>query len=226
MTTTTTDDGPSLGEGIYTFPQVAQILSRRERPLTTRQVRCWTQSGLVPPSYEVEGHMLLTFHDLISLEVVARFLDAGWSLQGVRRIEQELHAEYRNLLRPFAYRVFFTDGLSLWAGRHSDDPHLIELIGKKARRDSKPLAWAGAVATFADEIRFEGANQGASAWELSPWIEINPQIQFGAPVVRGTRVPISTVIANLEAGSPGEVADWYDLTLDEVRGVRDYVALN
>jgi len=224
--TVTTDDAPSLGEGIYTFPQAAQILSRRERPLTTRQVRYWTHTGLVPASYEIEGHALLTFHDLISLEVVARFLDAGWSLQGVRRIEEELRAEYKDLVRPFAYRVFYTDGLSLWAGRHKDDPHVVELIGKKARRNVKPLAWAGAVATFADEIRFEGANQGASAWELSPWIEINPAIQFGAPVVRGTRVPITTVIANLEKGTSGEVADWYDLTLDEVHGVRDYFAIN
>jgi len=39
-------------------------------------------------------------------------------------------------------------------------------------------------------------------------------------------VPIDTVLANLDVGTPGEVADWYDLTLDEVRGVRDYAAVN
>ena len=92
--------------------------------------------------------------------------------------------------------------------------------------NSNPTAWADAVQTFADEIRFKGPDRVAAAWNLSPWIEINPEIQFGAPVVRGTRVPIDTVLANLDVGTPGEVADWYDLTLDEVRGVRDYAAVN
>ena len=46
------------------------------------------------------------------------------------------------------------------------------------------------------------------------------------PTVRGTRVPVRTVLANLQVGKPGEVADWYGLTLDEVQGVRDYDAVH
>lgn len=223
--TTALDDAPALGEGIYSFPQAAEILSHRERPLTPRRLRYWMNSGLAPATYESNRHALLTFHDLISLEVVGRFVDAGWSVQGVRKIEEEVRSEpqFHDLRRPFAYKIFYTDGLSLWAKRHAEDQHVTELVTKRQVRRAKPLAWAGAVETFAQEIRFEGPDQAAAAWELSPWVEINPEIQFGAPIVRGTRVPVSTVLANLEVGSPGEVADWYDLTLDEVNGVRDYV---
>ena len=220
------DDGPQLGDGIYSFPQAAAILSRRERPISSRRLRHWMNTGLAPATYQVgDRHPLLTFHDLISLEVVGRFVDAGWSVQGVRRVEEEVRAEFQRV-RPFAYKNFYTDGLSLWAKRHSDDDHVTELVTKRKAQRDKPLAIAGAVLTFANEIRFEGPDQAAAAWELSPWIEINPDIQFGAPVVRGTRVPISTVQANLAVGTPGEVADWYDLTLDEVHGVRDYLGLN
>lgn len=225
MVSVLADDAPTLGEGIYTIRQVAKILSRRERPLTSRQIRYWTSSALVPPTYEFDGRPILTFHDLVSLEVVARFLDAGWSVQGIRKIEKDLRQEL-SVDRPFAYKFFYTDGLSLWAKQHENDDHVIELISKRESRRNKPLAWAGAVASFAEEIRFQGENQAASAWHPSPWVEINPLIQFGAPVVRGTRVPVSTVIANLDAGSPGEVADWYALSLNAVNGVRDYVALS
>jgi uncharacterized protein (DUF433 family) len=223
--TTTLDNAPQLGDGIYTFPQAAAILARPTRNLTTRRLRYWMTSGLAPASYSIGQHPLLTFYDLISLEVVARFTEDGWSVQGVRRIEEELREEFGRP-RPFAYKAFYTDGRSVWAKVSKNDQIMTELISKHRDRRHKSLAWADAVETFADEIRFEGTDQAASAWQLSPWVEINPQIQFGAPVVRGTRVPISTVKVNLEVGSPGEVADWYDLTLEEVHGVRDYVALS
>lgn len=219
------DDAPQLGEGLYTFPQATRILRSRDRELTTRKLRYWVTTGLTPVTYQSDGKPLLTFLDLISLEVVRRFTAAGWSPQGVRRVEEELRSEFGDLERPFAYRIFYTDGLSVWARKALQDQQALELMGKKADRRHKPFAWAAAVATFAEEIRFDGPRQVATAWELSPWIEIDPTIQFGAPVVRGTRVPVSTVLGNLEVGAPGEVADWYGLSLEEVQGVRDYNAV-
>jgi uncharacterized protein (DUF433 family)/DNA-binding transcriptional MerR regulator len=219
------EDAPRLGEGLYTFPQAARILRSRDRQLTPQKLRYWLNAGLSPATYEADGQPLLTFLDLISLEVVRRFTGAGWAPQGVRRVEDELRAEFGHLERPFAYQIFYTDGQSLWAKKALEDNQVTELLGKKADRQHKPLAWSSAVATFAEEIRFDGPKQVASAWELSPWIEIDPTIQFGTPVVRGTRVPVSTVVANLEVGAPGEVADWYGLTLPEVQGARDYDAL-
>src|SRR4051794_28266257 len=103
------DSAPQLGEGIYTFPQAVSILSRPDRRLTTRQLRHWVTTDLAPASYAIGQHPLLTFHDLISLEVVARFVEDGWSVQGVRRIEEELREEFGRE-RPFAYKVFYTDG--------------------------------------------------------------------------------------------------------------------
>jgi uncharacterized protein (DUF433 family) len=86
-------------------------------------------------------------------------------------------------------------------------------------------AWAGAIRSFAEEIRF-GEDLHTEAWDLTPWVEIDPQVQFGMPVVRGTRVPVKTVIANLEVGSPKDVAEWHGLTVDQVIGARDYVAVH
>jgi len=223
--TTALNDAPRLGEGLYTFSQAAHILRSHDPEVTVRKLRYWLTTGLSPVTYQVDDQPLLTFLDLISLEVVRRFTAAGWSPQGVRRVEDELRAEFGDLERPFAYRIFYTDGQSLWAKKALEGDQVTELVGRKTDRHHKPFAWSPAVETFAEEIRFEGPNPVASAWELSPWIEIDPMIQFGKPVVRGTRVPVSTVLANLEAGAPGEVADWYGLSLKEVQAVRDHHAL-
>ena len=37
-------------------------------------------------------------------------------------------------------------------------------------------------------------------WSGCPLVEVDPEIQSGAPVVRGTRVPVSTIVDNAEYG--------------------------
>ena len=85
--------------------------------------------------------------------------------------------------------------------------------------------------SFAEEVRYEPEEAAlateylprkAVAWNLSTWVEINPSVQFGAPIVRGTRIPISAIIADLGSGSPEEVAKWRGLGIEQVEDVRDY----
>jgi uncharacterized protein (DUF433 family) len=78
------------------------------------------------------------------------------------------------------------------------------------------------VATFADEIRF--VEDVAAAWDISPWVGIDPEVCFGAPVVRGTRIPVRTIMANLGEATEQEVADWHELSVCQVRGVAQFAA--
>jgi uncharacterized protein (DUF433 family) len=60
-------------------------------------------------------------------------------------------------------------------------------------------------------------------------IEINPDIMFGKPVIRGTRVPVALVLRKLGAGMSPEavLADHPRLTQDDIRTARafaDYFA--
>ncbi len=226
---TTTIERPAvLGQGVYSFPQAREILSHRARPITTRRLRHWMNSGLSPASHQSStGDPILNFHDLVSLEMVGRFTESGMSVQRVREFERALRDEFPGVDRPFAYEIFYTDGADVWAQRFGEDGAvvMVELLGKKANAREKHVVWSDAIRTFASEIRF-GAKHEAIAWELSPWVEIDPGVQFGAPTVRGTRVTVRTVIANLEAGTPAEVAEWYGLSVEQVEGARDYVAVH
>jgi uncharacterized protein (DUF433 family) len=55
-------------------------------------------------------------------------------------------------------------------------------------------------------------------------IEINPEIMGGKPVIRGTRIPVETVLRKLGAGmTAGAImSDHPRLTLDDIRAAQGF----
>ena len=61
--------------------------------------------------------------------------------------------------------------------------------------------------------------------ELAPRIVVDPAIRFGKPVIAGTRVPIDLIVAKLAGGmTVEEVAEEYDISLEDVRAALGYAA--
>ncbi len=215
-----------FGTGIYCVPQAAMILGRSAASfglagprLSSRKLHHWLKTGLVPATRERPAEpVLLTFDDLISLEVVRRLRAEGLSLQRIRKAEADLRSLLPGVSRPFARRLFFTDGRDIWAEVGETNQ---ELVGYRQGH----LVIRDAIGTFAKEIRYD-AEDRAVAWDVSDHVEINPRVRFGDPVVRGTRITVETVIRNLDVASPNQVADWYGLTEQQVQGVARYATLS
>jgi uncharacterized protein (DUF433 family) len=57
-------------------------------------------------------------------------------------------------------------------------------------------------------------------------IETNPEIMGGKPVIRGTRVPVETILRKLGAGLPLDdiLADHPRLTADDVHAAQAFAA--
>jgi uncharacterized protein (DUF433 family) len=56
-------------------------------------------------------------------------------------------------------------------------------------------------------------------------IVIDPAIQHGKPVIRGTRVPVARILGGLAGGmTPADVCQEYDSTEDDLRAVPAYAA--
>ena len=57
-------------------------------------------------------------------------------------------------------------------------------------------------------------------------IEINPEVMFGKPVIRGTRVPVEIVLRKLGAGMTAEkiMADHPRLTSEDIRAAQTFAA--
>ena len=62
-------------------------------------------------------------------------------------------------------------------------------------------------------------------WSQCPAVESVPGRLAGAWVFRDTRMPVSAVFQNLEAGATvDEIADWFRLTREQIVEVLDFAA--
>ncbi len=53
--------------------------------------------------------------------------------------------------------------------------------------------------------------------EIAPGIAVDENVRFGKPVVKGTRVAVTTVLGHLAAGdTPEDIAEDYGITKDDV----------
>jgi uncharacterized protein (DUF433 family) len=61
-------------------------------------------------------------------------------------------------------------------------------------------------------------------WSQCPAVESVPERVSGAWVFRGTRLPVATVVENLEDLSVEEVMEQFDVTREQINAVLDFVA--
>jgi uncharacterized protein (DUF433 family) len=62
-------------------------------------------------------------------------------------------------------------------------------------------------------------------WSQCPAVESIPGKRSGAWVFRNTRMPVSTVFENLEAGATiEEIVDWFHVTHEQVVAVLEFAA--
>lgn len=61
-------------------------------------------------------------------------------------------------------------------------------------------------------------------WSQCPAVESIPGKVSGAWVFKGTRLPVATVIENLEDLSVEEVMEQFDVTREQITAVLDFVA--
>jgi len=69
-----------------------------------------------------------------------------------------------------------------------------------------------------------GWNMAILDWSQCPAVESVPGRFSGAWVFRGTRLPVATVIENLEDLSIEEVMEQFDVTREQITAVLDFVA--
>jgi len=61
--------------------------------------------------------------------------------------------------------------------------------------------------------------------EIFPHIEVHPDVRFGKPVLKGTRVPVDLIVGKIAGGmTVEEVMTEYGLTRDQVLATLQYAA--
>jgi uncharacterized protein (DUF433 family) len=60
-------------------------------------------------------------------------------------------------------------------------------------------------------------------WARCTLVEVNPNVQSGTPVLRGTRVPVGAIVDNFDYGlSVAEISEQFEIPQDRVQAVLTY----
>ena len=60
-------------------------------------------------------------------------------------------------------------------------------------------------------------------WSECPFVESKPEVQSGAPVLRGTRMPVAAIVDNFDYGvSIAEIAEQFEVPADRVEAILAY----
>jgi uncharacterized protein (DUF433 family) len=60
-------------------------------------------------------------------------------------------------------------------------------------------------------------------WSRCPFVESHPQVQSGATVLRGTRMPVSAIVDNFEDGlSVAEIMEQFEVSRKDIEAVLEY----
>lgn len=96
----------SPGRELYQTRDVCEILG-----ISRRQLQYWARTDLVTPSAQTPGgHGRYTFGDLVALKAAKRLIDAGVSVQRIRKSIAELRRILPAVRRPLAELVLVATG--------------------------------------------------------------------------------------------------------------------
>lgn len=222
-----------VGTGLYPLRQAARLVGEDARNVR-RWLKgySWKYKGQVAnsgPLWDLQysddedlgGERVLGFHDLLELRTVAQFVKRGVSLQVIRatiEVAKSYLGDY-----PLQSRRFLTDGRRIF----------MEAV-EQADSDAKLLDVRGRQFVFHSIIRpslFEGIeyNKSGSAVRWFPiprrkLIVLDPQVQFGEPILADSAVPTDTLYhAYLAEGkNRARVARLYCVTPREVDAAVDF----
>jgi uncharacterized protein (DUF433 family) len=60
-------------------------------------------------------------------------------------------------------------------------------------------------------------------WSQCSLVEVTPNVQSGAPVLRGTRMPVSAIVDNFDYGvSVAEISEQFEIPESQIRAILTY----
>lgn len=225
MITIVREPEPSFYEGIYDVPEVARYIkatthAKLARSVSSAKLIRWIRRGVASPDLvDVPGtELLIAFEDMISMRVITALRSSGVKWSEIDRTEEWLR-DATGHERPFATEY-------LWTGQGDIFVDWTESLLSASRSGQLALGLLKDYVIPVHGLVFGEKTKVAASWEPITGIVLEPQVQFGSPCLKGTRIPARTVAGMVEAGDSVEwVARSYGLTNDEVKAACDWEAL-
>lgn len=223
MTTFVVDSqrSPSFA-GIYDVPEAARYIKGALNadvvyPVQSSKMIRWIRRGIASPDLvNTPGReLLIEFEDLISLRVVLALRAAGVKWRDVDRAEDWLR-ENTQARRPFATEA-------LWTGQGHVFAELRQQLLSASSFGQLALDIMSDYLIPVHGLTFDDETHVASSWEPTSGVVLEPDVQFGSPCLKGTRIPTRTIAGMVDAGDAEEwVAQAYGISSVEVRAACEW----
>ena len=212
---------PTL-HGIYEVPEAARYLKATIHasmvyPLSSPKLIRWIRRGLASPDLiELPGRdLLIAFEDLISMRVISALRSAGVKWSEIYDANRWLRSNL-GVQRPFATE-------DIWVGQGQIFAEWTKTLISASRHGQMALDLLWQYVIPVHGLTFDEKSKVATSWEPLDSIVLEPRIQFGAPCIKGTRIPTRTISGMVEAGDSAEwVASAFGLSPEEVQAACDW----
>ena len=206
-----------------TMPRVGTTIDVLRRPqrqpfvVTSRHLYWWIRRGLDwgELGRRERQSMSVSFLDLIRLRMIAVMRAHGVPLRVIRRSE----AEARRLTHrpnPFVTEELWTNSSDVFV-RVANELLAVSKYGQGA------MAFLEDFLTPVHHGLVFGQNEVVERWTPVEGITIDPQIEFGAPCLDGTRVQTEVLWSMFNAGDGlPELADMFGIQEQQVRAALDW----
>lgn len=207
-----TSERGGIGQGLYSLADLrlyVALTSSADKPAKdAKRVPYWLWEVLLPVRHRARRPDY-SFGDLISLFVVRDLLAKGVPRRNIQTAEAYLRKKW-NTDRPFTSGEIQTDGFAIYV-----DDNLIEGQIESADREGQQ-AMRELVYERLTAVEYDDGTGRAAYW--TPWqhVLVDPRVQFGEPVVVGSRIPTAAVADAAHYAAREEIGRQFNLTPTKV----------
>ena len=207
----------SIGNGVYTVPDVANILRLPYSRVNTWLNKYWDgrlgQAFKGKYSWRIDNTRAVGFHTLIEFYVMMHFAESGVKPAQVLKAHVELSKKY-NTIFPFAQKQIIdhisTDGKRIY----------LNLDGTPITLDGSQQLNLDFIKLFFKKLEFDKDMLAAKLWPLGKKraVVCDPHHKFGQPVIDGTNIQTEAVYKMfLAKEKPSFIANIYEISEKKVR---------
>jgi len=202
------DRGTELGQGLYSLASLRAYVAFSGEPKDGGYVLDWLTEVLNPVRH-TRWRPDYSFGDLISLFVVRELKRKGVQRRHIREAEAYLRKKWKTD-RPFVSEDIKTDGCGVFV----DDELVAGGQIESAERHGQQVM-REAIKERLTHVRYDEGS--ASAWTPAKHVVVDPRIQFGEPVIEGTRIPTETIQEMTSYANVDEIAGQFEITKQQAK---------
>ena len=211
-----------LGQGLYSLADLRLYVAYAaledadvdEAKKDAKRALYWLSNVLLPVGHHSKRPDY-SFADLISLFVVRELHYKGVPRRNIQTAETYLRKKWHTD-RPFVSGEIQTDGFAIYV-----DDNLIEGQIESADRGGQQTM-RELVRERLTSVHYEGTTMHAAYWTPLTHVLVDPRVQFGAPVVAGTRIPTAAISDAAHYASPEEIGRQFNLIPTKVESALSF----